>query len=75
MEKMYAETDILAFTQEDGQVSVPEETLKDLSLKNVEADKSLLTMSLKHVEEDYYPWLLNLKKNKILRKVIESRMK
>ena len=70
MEKMYAESDIQACKSESAQVFVAEETIKDLVLKHVEADRSLLTMSLRSVEEDYYPWLLNLKKNKILRKVI-----
>lgn len=46
-----------------------------MSLKAVEFDKSLLGLSLKNVEEDYYPWMLNIKKNKTMRKVLELRMK
>ena len=75
MEKMYAESDILACKSEISKIALPEESIKDLTLKHVEADRSLLTMSLRIVEEDYYPWLLSIKKNKILRKAIESRMK
>jgi hypothetical protein len=46
-----------------------------MTLKNVDFDKSLLTLSLKNVEEDYHPWLLNIKKNKNMRKIMELRMK
>lgn len=72
MEKMYAESDILAFKAEAVAVSSTlEDTVKDLTLKHVQADKSLLQLSLRNVEDDYYQWLLSLKKNKIVRKAIE----
>lgn len=72
MEKMYAESDILAFKAEAVAVSSTlEDTVKDLTLKHVQADKSLLQLSLRNVEDDYYQWLLSLKKNKIVRKTIE----
>ncbi len=34
-----------------------------------------MALSLKNVEEDYHAWLLGIKKNKALRKVMEYRMK
>lgn len=72
MEKMYAESDILAFKAEAvATSSTLEDTVKDLTLKHVQADKSLLQLSLRNVEDDYYQWLLSLKKNKIVRKAIE----
>lgn len=46
-----------------------------MSLKAIEFDKSLLTLTLKNVEEDYNSWFLAIKKNKIMRKVMELRMK
>lgn len=52
-----------------------EDNIKDMSLKTVDLDKNLLTLSLKNVEEDYYPWSLGIKKNKNLRKIMELRMK
>lgn len=54
---------------------VEESDSKDMSLKTVDYDKNLLTLSLKSVEEDYYPWCLSIKKNKNLRKIMELRMK
>ena len=70
MEKMHPETDIQAFKTE-ANTGVGGEEPKDLNIKQVENDRSLLTLSLRGVEEEYYPWLLNLKKNKILRRTIE----
>lgn len=46
-----------------------------MSLKTIEFDENLLTVSLKNVEEDYYTWLLIIKKNKGMRKIMELRMK
>jgi len=48
---------------------------KDMHLRNVEFDKSLLALSLKNVEEDYHAWLLGVKKNKGLRVIMQLRMK
>ena len=46
-----------------------------MSLKAIEVDKNLLTLSLKQVEEDYNTWLLGIKKSKVIRKIMELRMK
>lgn len=77
MEKMYAETDIQHFKKE-ATLAIEDENdkdIKDMSLKAIEIDKSLLSFSLKNVEEDYHAWLLLIKKNKALRKIMELRMK
>ena len=39
-----------------------------MSLKAIELDKNLLTLTLKNVEEDYNSWFLSIKKNKTVRK-------
>jgi hypothetical protein len=46
-----------------------------MSLKAIELDKNLLTLTLKNVEEDYNSWFLSIKKNKTVRKFMELRMK
>jgi hypothetical protein len=46
-----------------------------MSLKAIELDKNLLTLTLKNVEEDYNSWFLSIKKNKTVRKFVELRMK
>ena len=70
---MYPEKDIQTFKSETS-AHCPEEP-KDLGFKTVEADMSLLGISLRNAEEGYYPWLISVKKNTELRSVIETRMK
>lgn len=41
----------------------------------MESDLSLLNLSLRNVEEEYYPWLISVKKNKNLRKMLELKLK
>ena len=50
MEKMHPETDIQAFKTE-ANTGVGGEEPKDLNIKQVENDRSLLTLSLRGVEE------------------------
>lgn len=74
MEKLYPENDILEFKKA---ADSSEDTEKDrnLELKTIDSDKSLLNLSLRNIEEEYYPWLLSIKNNKTMRKVLEIRMK
>ena len=58
-----------AVSSEDTEKSI------NLELKTVESEKSLLTVSLRNIESECYPWLLSIKNNKKMRKALKIRMK